>query len=155
MPAWKDEMESARKEGVRVEFLCTPKRFLGEGGRLQGIEYVQMKLGERDRSGRPRPIPIEGSEFSVETDTAIIAVGQSSPPGVLEGADKTPEERIRVDEETMATSLEGIYAGGDFVNGGDTAVRAVGDGKRAAFAMDEYIRRKRSQKSGVRSQNGS
>ncbi len=155
MPAWKDEMESARKEGVRVEFLCTPKRFLGEGGRLQGIEYVQMKLGEKDRSGRPRPIPIEGSEFSVETDTAIIAVGQSSPPGVLEGADKTPEERIRVDEETMATSLEGIYAGGDFVNGGDTAVRAVGDGKRAAFAMDQYIRRKRSQNSGVRSQNGS
>lgn len=150
MPAWKDEIEFAQKEGVRLEFLCAPKRFLGDRGRLRGIEYVQMKLGEKDVSGRPRPIPIEGSEFIVETDTAIIAVGQTIQPGIIEGADKTPQGFIRVDEQTMATSIEGIYSGGDLVNGGDMAVRAVGDGKKAALAMDEYIRKK--QGAGIRGQ---
>lgn len=142
MPSWREEVEFAKEEGVRLEFLCAPKRFLGDNGRLGGIEYIRIKLGQEDVSGRPRPIPIEGSEFIVETDTVIIAVGQTIPTGILEGADKTSQGCIRVDEQTMATSIEGIYAGGDIVNGGDTAVRAVGDGKRAAFAMDEYIRAK-------------
>jgi glutamate synthase (NADPH/NADH) small chain len=106
-----------------------------------------MKLGERDASGRPRPIPIDGSEFVVETDTVIIAVGQAIQPGVLGAADTDAQGCIQVNEETMSTSIGGIYAGGDVVNGGDTAVRAVGDGKKAAFAMDEYIRKK--QGSGV------
>lgn len=149
MPAWKNEIKFALREGVRLEFLCAPKSFLEDGGRLRAVEYVQMKLGEKDLSGRPRPIPIEGSEFIVKTDTVITAVGQTVGPGSIEGADKTSQGCIRVNEETMATSMEGIYAGGDLVNGGDTAVRAVGDGKRAAFAMDEYIRKKRSQKSEV------
>ena len=108
-----------------------------------------MKLGERDASGRPRPVPVDGSEFVVETDTVIIAVGQAIQPGVIEGADTDARGCIQVDEETMATSIEGIYAGGDFVHGGDTAVRAVGDGKKAAFAMDEYMKG-RSQESEVR-----
>nr|NIQ40197.1 FAD-dependent oxidoreductase [Pseudomonadota bacterium] len=76
-------------------------------------------------------------------DTAIIAVGQTVKPGILGEASKTPEGRIVTDEKTMATSIKGIYAGGDLVNGGATAVRAVGDGKTAALAMDEYIRKKR------------
>ena len=151
MPAWKDEIEFAQKEGVRLEFLCTPKRFLGDRGRLRGIEYVRMKLGEKDASGRPRPLPVEGSEFTVETETVIVAIGQTVRPGILEGADKTPENCIRVDEQTMATSIEGIYSGGDLVNGGGTAVRAVGDGKKAAFAMDVYIRE--NQESEVGSQS--
>lgn len=150
MPAWRDEIEFAQEEGVNLEFLCTPKRFLGENGKVRSIEYVRMKLGEKDVSDRPRPMPIEGSEFIVETDTVIIAVGQNIRRGFLEGAEKTSQGWIRVDEETMATSIEGIYSGGDAVNGGDTVVRAVGDGKRAAFAMDEYIRKK--QESGVRNQ---
>jgi len=152
MPAWRGEIEFAQKEGVKFEFLCTPRRFLEDGGRLRAVEYVRMKLGKKDRSGRPRPLPIEGSEFTVEADSVIIAVGQTIRPGILEGADKTPQGAIQVDEETMATSIEGIYAGGDLVNGGDTAVRAVGDGKRAAFAMDEYIKKK--QKSEVRIGSG-
>ena len=150
MPAWKEEIEFAQKEGVRLELLCAPKRFIGDGGGVRAVEYVRMKLAEKDLSGRPRPEPIEGSEFVVETDNVVIAVGQTVQPGCLEAAEKTPEGRIRADEETMATSIDGIYAGGDLVNGGDTAVRAVGDGKRAAFAMDEYIRKKKE--SGVRSQ---
>lgn len=145
MPAWTDEIELAQREGVKFEFLCTPRRFLGENGRLQSVEYVRMKLGEKDGSGRPRPVPIEGSEFIVETDTVIIAVGQTIRPGILEGVDTDPKGRVRVEEETMATSIAGIYCGGDVVNGGDTAVRAVGDGKKAAFAMDEYIRKDRGQ----------
>ncbi|NIQ39421.1 MAG: FAD-dependent oxidoreductase, partial [Proteobacteria bacterium] len=83
MPAWQDEIEFAEKEGVKFEFLCTPKRLIGDNGKLRGIEYVRMKLGKKDDSGRPRPIPIEGSEFTVEADTAIIAVGQTVKPGIL------------------------------------------------------------------------
>jgi glutamate synthase (NADPH/NADH) small chain len=143
MPAWKEEVEFARQEGVELEFLCAPRRFLEEGGRLRAVEYVRMKLGDKDLSGRPRPIPVEGSEFLVETDTVIVAVGQTVRPGFLKGADKTPEGWIHVNEETMATSIEGIYAGGDLVNGGDTAVRAVGDGKKAALAIDAYVGKKR------------
>ena len=89
-------------------------------------------------------MPIEGSEFTVEADTVIVAIGQKPSYEVIEGIDTSPERWIQVDEQTMATSIEGIYAGGDLVNGGDTAVRAVGDGKRAAFAIDEYIRGKMS-----------
>jgi len=142
MPAWRDEIDFALEEGVRLEFLCTPKRFLGKNGKLEAVEYVRMKLGDKDDSGRPRPLPVEHSEFVVETETAIIAVGQGVQPGLLEGADKTLQECIRVDEKTMATSITGIYAGGDLVSGGGTAVQAVGDGKKAAFAMDAYIGKK-------------
>lgn len=145
MPAWKSEIEFAKKEGVRLEFLCTPKRFLGDHGRLREIEYIRMKLGGKDISGRPQPIPIEGSEFIVEASTAIVAIGQKPTPNLIEGADISPEGWIQVDKQTMATSIEGVYAGGDLVNGGDTAVRALADGKRAAFAMDEYIRAKHGQ----------
>jgi glutamate synthase (NADPH/NADH) small chain len=144
MPAWRDEIAFAQKEGVSLEFLCAPKRFLGDHGRLRGIEYIRMRLGEIDNSGRAQPMPIEGSEFTVEADTAIVAIGQKPSYEVIEGIDTSPERWIQVDEQTMATSIEGIYAGGDLVNGGDTAVRAVGDGKRAAFAIDEYIRGKMS-----------
>jgi glutamate synthase (NADPH/NADH) small chain len=142
MPAWKEEIEFARKEGVAFEFLCTPRRFLGDNGRLRAIEYVRMKLGEEDDSGRPRPLPIEGSEFIVEIGSAIIATGQAVRAGILDGLDTDSRGCIRVDENTMATSLMGVYSGGDVVNGGDTAVRAVGDGKRAALSMDAYIRQK-------------
>ena len=142
MPAWKDEIEFAVNEGVRLEFLCAPKRFLGNNGKLEAVEYVRMKLGDKDDSGRPRPLPVEGSEFVVEAETAIIAVGQGVQPGLLEGANKTSQGCLQVDEETMATSITGIYAGGDLVSGGGTAVKAVGDGKKAAFAMDAYVREK-------------
>ncbi|UCD70908.1 MAG: NAD(P)-dependent oxidoreductase [Syntrophobacterales bacterium] len=145
MPAWRDEIEFAEKEGVRLEFLCAPKRFLGDHGRLKGIEYIRMKLGETDPSDRAQPMPIEGSEFIVEADTAIVAIGQKPSFEAIEGAGISPEGWVQVDEQTMATSIEGIYAGGDLVNGGDTAIRAVGDGKRAAFAIDEYIKAKHGQ----------
>jgi glutamate synthase (NADPH/NADH) small chain len=143
MPAWKDEIVFARSEGVGIEFLCSPKRFVGENGILRQIEYVRMRLDDKDDSGRPRPVPIEGSEFTVDTDTAVIAVGQVVPCGILEDVRRDPQGRIRVDEETMATSIQGVFSGGDVVNGGNTAVRAVGDGKKAAFGMDDYVRKKR------------
>ncbi|MBW2057044.1 MAG: NAD(P)-dependent oxidoreductase [Deltaproteobacteria bacterium] len=140
MPARPGEVERAQRQGVKLELLCAPVRFIGQEGTLRAVEYVRLKLGEEDRSGRPRPVPIEGSNFVVETDTAIIAVGQTPRQGGLQGLERDRRGRIRVDEDTMATSIEGVYSGGDAVNGGDTAVRAVGDGKRAAFAMDEYVR---------------
>jgi len=150
MPAWRDEIDVAQKEGVEFEFLCAPRRFLGEKGRLQRVEYMRMRLGEKDASGRPRPIPIEGSEFLIEADTVVIAVGQTTQRGLLERFETDVRGCIQADEQTMATSVEGVFSGGDVINGGDTAVRAVGDGRKAAFAMDEYIRKK--QETGDRSQ---
>jgi glutamate synthase (NADPH/NADH) small chain len=142
MPAWKDELEFALKEGVKLEFLCAPRRFLGKDGNLHAVEYVRMELGEKDDSDRPRPRPVEGSEFVVEADTVVVAVGQGAGPGLFDEADKTAQGFIQVNEDTMATSIQGIYAGGDLVSGGGTAVQAVGDGKKAAFAMDAYVQKK-------------
>ena len=112
IPAWRDEIEFAQRAGVRLEFLCAPKRFLGDHSRVREIEYIRMKLGEADASGRAQPLPIEGSESTVEADMAIVAIGQKPSYEIIEGIDTSPEGWIKVDEQTMATSIEGIYAGG-------------------------------------------
>ena len=102
-----------------------------------------MRLGELDESGRRRPVPVDGSQFILNVDTAIIAIGQSPNPLL---ARATPELKtgrdgiIEVDEKTQATNLPGVYAGGDITNGADTVISAMGAGKRAAKAIDEYIR---------------
>lgn len=138
MPAWEEEREFARKQGVSIRTLASPVRFLGESGRLTQVECLEMKLGEEDESGRKRPLPIEGSEFLVPCQTALLAIGQGAPTG-LEDLEKDQWNRAKVDEETMATSVPGVYAGGDLIRGSDMAVQAVGDGKKAAFAMDAWI----------------
>jgi NADPH-dependent glutamate synthase beta subunit-like oxidoreductase len=98
-----------------------------------------MRLGEVDESGRNRPIPLTGSEFRIPCSAAILAIGQA-PSIAPEGLEKDPSGLVRVDEETLVTSVPGIYAGGDLIRGSDTAVQAVGDGKRAAFAIDAWIK---------------
>jgi NADPH-dependent glutamate synthase beta subunit-like oxidoreductase len=138
MPAWETEREFAVSQGVSVQTLVAPVRFLEKNGRLSGLECVKMRLGEVDTSGRKRPIPLEGSEFQIACDTAIVAISQG-PSGDLEGLDREPSGLVRVDEESLGTSIPGIYAGGDLIRGSDMAVRAVGDGKRAAFAIDAWI----------------
>jgi glutamate synthase (NADPH/NADH) small chain len=97
-----------------------------------------MRLGEVDASGRKRPIPLTGSEFRIPCSTAILAIGQA-PSTAPEGLEIDPNGLVRVDEETLVTSVPGIYAGGDVIRGSDMAVQAVGDGKRAAFAIDTWI----------------
>jgi glutamate synthase (NADPH/NADH) small chain len=139
MPAWETERKLALSQGVSIQTLAGPVRFLEENEKLSALECIKMRLGEVDTSNRKRPIPLEGSEFQIACDTAIVAIGQG-PSGDPEGLDREPNGLVRVDEETLATSMPGIYAGGDLIRGSDMAVRAVGDGKRAAFAIDAWIR---------------
>ena len=138
MPAWEEEKRFALSQSVTIQPLTGPVRFLEKNGRLSGLECIKMRLGEIDKSGRKRPIPLEGSEFQIACDTAIVAISQG-PSGGLEGLEREPSGLLRVDQETLATSAPGIYAGGDLIRGSDMAVRAVGDGKRAAFAIDAWI----------------
>jgi hypothetical protein len=126
-------------EGVELHPLVAPKRILGEGGKVAGVEMVRMRLGDADASGRRRPVPIEGSEFVIECDMVLPAVGQvpsSEPAGGLELArDKT----VKVDMVTQSGSMRGIFAGGDVVSGGGSVIEAISHGQRAAVAIDRYL----------------
>jgi NADPH-dependent glutamate synthase beta subunit-like oxidoreductase len=113
-------------------------RFLGDHGNLGEVECLRVQLGEVDDSGRRRPIPLAGTEFRIACDMAIVAIGQRPGPG-LDGLQRDRRGLVEVDEETLVSSVRGIYAGGDLIRGSDTVVRAVGDGKRAALAMDSWI----------------
>ncbi|RKZ17398.1 glutamate synthase (NADPH), homotetrameric [bacterium] len=144
MPAREEEIENAEEEGVIFNFLVNPRKFIGdENGWVKGMELIKMELGEPDASGRRRPIPVPGSEFIFEVDTVIIAIGQGPNPLLLE---ETPEIKrnkwgyIDADMETGKTSMKGVFAGGDIVTGEATVIEAMGFGRRAAKAIDEYIR---------------
>lgn len=139
VPAWEEEKKFAISQGIFFQTLTGPIRFIEKNGRLSAVECLKMRLGEVDESGRRRPIPVTGSEFQIPCNAAIVAIGQG-PSRDLEGLERDSSGLVRVDEETLGTSVPGIYAGGDLIRGSDMAVRAVGDGKRAAFAIDAWIR---------------
>ncbi len=143
LPARVEEVHHAEEEGIIFKLLSNPLRFLGnDKGRLAGVECLQMKLGEPDKSGRPRPVPIEGSEFMVEIDLAIIAIGNSPNPIIQRttpGLEQTRWGTIVADEETMQTSKPGVFAGGDVVTGAATVILAMGAGRTAAQAMHKYL----------------
>ncbi|CAG0961344.1 glutamate synthase (NADPH/NADH) small chain [Phycisphaerales bacterium] len=138
MPAYPHEIAAAMKEGVRILELVAPVQFKGLD-RVRAVRCLRMKLGEPDASGRPRPEPIPGSEFEIEVDTVIKAIGQKPRTELFKlfGIDLT-DGRVRVDKE-MRTSAPGIYAGGDCLNGGATVVEAVRDGKVAAKAISQAL----------------
>lgn len=146
MPARVEEIENAEEEGIVFKLLTNPIRFFGdEKGWVKQMECIKMKLGEPDKSGRRRPIPIEGSEFLMDVDTAIIAIGRTPNPIIqltTKGLRATKWGTIVVDEKTEKTSLEGVYAGGDIVTGEATVISAMGAGKSAARAIHEYIMKK-------------
>lgn len=143
MPARKEEIHHAEQEGINFHFLVNPKRILGnDQGRVTGMELLRMELGAPDASGRRRPIPVEGSEFMLEVDAVIIAVGNSPNPLI---AHETPDIQTQkwggvvIDETTGKTSKKGVFAGGDIVLGAATVILAMGEGRRAAKAMHEYM----------------
>jgi len=144
MPARVEEVKHAEEEGIEFHFLTAPVRYIGDDqGRVKAMECIKMKLGEPDASGRRRPIPIEGSEFTMEVDLVVVAIGQSPNPLIPQ---TTPQLKVgkwgnvEVDWDTMATSIEGVYAGGDIVRGGATVILAMGDGRVAAAEMDKYLK---------------
>jgi glutamate synthase (NADPH/NADH) small chain len=148
MPARSEEIHHAEQEGVKLQLLTNPKRIIGDDrGRVVGIECLRMELGEPDASGRQRPVPVEGSEFVIEADTVIPALGNRPNPLIPQ---TTPELEmsdwgtIVVDEDRMATSKEGVFAGGDIVSGAATVILAMGHGKVAAQSIHDYLTNKRT-----------
>ena len=143
MPARAEEIEHAEEEGIEFHLLNNPVRILGdEKNRVTKIECIKMELGEPDASGRRRPVEIPGSEYTIDTDAVIMALG-TNLNGLIcnttEGLEKTQKGGIQIDEETGATSVPGVYAGGDAVTGAATVIKAMGAGKKAAAAMHEYM----------------
>lgn len=142
MPARNEEIEHAKEEGVIFKLLTNPTKFIpDEKGNIRQVVCVEMKLGEPDDSGRRRPIPIEGSEFKIDIDTALIAVGQSPNPLVpktVEGLEIGKQGNIKTDENGQ-TSIPGLFAGGDITSGAATVILAMGAGKKAAKAIDNYL----------------
>jgi len=143
MPAFKEEIEAMFEEGVEVQFLTAPVRIIEENGRLTGVECIRMKLGEEDESGRRRPVPIEGTEFVIDLDSLIVAIGEEPDLGFLEGETDLEVSKwgtIEVCPETMATNVQGVFAGGDVVTGANTVIDAMGAGRIAAEMIDKYIK---------------
>jgi glutamate synthase (NADPH/NADH) small chain len=148
MPARVEEVHHAKEEGIEFLLLANPLEFVGdETGWLKGTRLIKMELGEPDDSGRRRPVPIEGSEYTLDIDMAVIAIGNGSNPIIQK---TTPDlnfnkwGNIQVNEETMETSKKGVFAGGDIVTGGATVILAMGAGRKAACAIDEYLQKKES-----------
>jgi glutamate synthase (NADPH/NADH) small chain len=145
MPARVEEVENAEEEGVRFNFLVNPVRFIGnELGWIKGIECIRMELGEPDASGRRRPVPIPGSEFTVEVDMAVVAIGQSANPIVASTATgvDTNERGYFIADDDGRTTRPGVFAGGDIVTGAATVILAIGAGKKSARAIHEYVMKK-------------
>ena len=140
MPAYAEEIEAALEEGVELHELVAPRRILGKAGKVTGIEMTRMQLGDADEGGRRRPVPIEGSEFVVACDTVIPAVGQRATIApVRDIVELTSWGGVKADAVTRATSMDGVFAGGDCVSGGATVVEAIGAGRKAAVAIDRML----------------
>ncbi|RDB61472.1 glutamate synthase (NADPH), homotetrameric [Gordonibacter sp. 28C] len=143
MPARAEEIHHAEQEGVRFQMLTNPVRILGDdNGWVSGVECVRMELGEPDASGRRRPVVVDGSEFVIDIDMMVIAVGSKTNPLIAQttpGLETTSRNLIVADERTCATSKPGVFAGGDAVIGAATVILAMGAGKRAASGIAEYL----------------
>lgn len=144
MPARREEIHHAREEGVQFLLLQNAKRVLGDAdGRVSGLECLKYALGEPDASGRRSPVAIPGSEFTLDVDTVVVAVGNASNPlipATTEGLAVNPRGNIVVDPETNMTSLPGVFAGGDIVLGAATVILAMGEGRRAAAGINAHLR---------------
>lgn len=142
-PAREEETAHAEEEGIVFDFLTLPVRVLGdEKGNVVGMECIKMRLGEPDESGRRRPIPLEGTNFNMQVDMVIDAIGTVANPIVARSATSVNTNKggyFIVDEKTCATTREGIFAGGDIVHGAATVITALGDGKKAAKAINDYL----------------
>ena len=146
LPARLEEVHHAKEEGIDFQLLNNPVEILGEDGWVRQLRCIRMTLGEPDASGRRRPEAVPGSEFELDVDTVIMAIGQGPNPLVQQttkGLDVNRRGNIVADAETGATSREGVFAGGDVVTGAATVILAMGAGKKAAAAMDEYLQNKR------------
>jgi glutamate synthase (NADPH/NADH) small chain len=141
LPARREEIHHAKQEGVRFELLVAPIEVLGENGWVTGLRCQRMELGEPDASGRRRPVAVEGSEFTIDCDMVVVAIGTRSNPVLTASAAGLKVNEwgyVEIDENGM-TSIPGVFAGGDIVRGAATVILAMGDGKTAAASIDKYL----------------
>ena len=145
LPARKEEVEHAKEEGIIFKLLNNPVEIIGNDDEfVTGMKCIKMELGEPDASGRHRPVPVEGSEFVIDVDSVIISIG-TSPNPLIKSTTKGLETQKWggiIADDNGATSREGVFAGGDAVTGAATVILAMGAGKTAAAAIDEYIQNK-------------
>ena len=146
MPARAEEIHHAEEEGIKLKLLNNPTRIIGDDRhRVVAMECIRMELGEPDDSGRRKPVPVKGSEFIMELDTVVVAIGNSPNPLIPQTMPELKTTKwgtIVVDEKTMQTSVQGVYAGGDIVSGAATVILAMGQARIAASAMNEYLAKK-------------
>jgi glutamate synthase (NADPH/NADH) small chain len=143
MPARIEEIHHAKEEGIEFLNLHSPVKYLGDSeGHVKQMKLQKMELGAPDSSGRRRPVPIEGSEFLVDVDVVVVGIGTSPNPLIPQALPELQTTRwgtVVVDESTMQTAIPGMFAGGDIVRGGATVILAMGDGKKAADSMHNYL----------------
>ncbi|MBA7522754.1 Glutamate synthase [NADPH] small chain [subsurface metagenome] len=146
MPARNEEIKHAQEEGIEFLNLNSPlEYFADENGRVNKMKMQKIKLGEPDDSGRRRPVPIKGSEYFIDVDTVIVSVGVSPNPLIprsMKELDVSNWGTIKVNKDSLQSSVSGIFAGGDIVRGGATVILAMGDGRMAAAGMNKYIKEK-------------
>ena len=143
MPANSWEIDAAEHEGIILQYLAAPLEILGENGKVTGMKCIKMELGAPDASGRRRPVPMEGSEYVIDAQTIVPAISQGVDLSILPQGHAFELSRWRtfeIDEETGATNVPGVFAGGDVVTGPGIAIDAIAGGKRAAVGIDAYLR---------------
>jgi NADH-quinone oxidoreductase subunit F len=141
MPAFKEEIEGAIKEGIGFHFLASPTKIITKDEKLTGVECIRMELGDIDKSGRRLPVPVKGSEFTIDMDAMVVAIGEQPDASFLgKHIEISKQNRIVVDTETLATNREGIFAGGDAVTGSNTVVDAIATGKLACESIDKFLK---------------
>jgi len=143
MPAFAEEVHAALDEGIKIQFLAAPVEVMAKGNKVTGIKCIKMELGPADQSGRRRPIPVAGSEFVVEADTVVPAIGQMIDPMIwdsISGLERSPWNTISVDPVTYQTSIAGVFSGGDAGTGPATVVEAVAAGREAAESISRYLK---------------
>ena len=145
LPARKEEAENAKEEGIIFRLLTNPVEVIGKDGHVAAVKCIRMELGEPDESGRRKPIPVPNSEFVIEIDVIVMAIGQGPNPMLTTstpGLELNRKGYIVVNEETQETSIKGVFAGGDIVTGAATVISAMGAGKRAARSINAYLQGK-------------
>jgi NADH-quinone oxidoreductase subunit F len=139
MPAYREEIEAALEEGIRLEVLVTPLAVQSAHGRLTGVAFQRNELGDKDESGRARPVPIPGSDFTAELDTLVVAISEEPEADALDGLRRKSWGGLVVNPESYLTSMDGVFGGGDVVTGPNTVIEAVAAGRNAALMIDRHL----------------
>jgi NADH-quinone oxidoreductase subunit F len=145
MPAFEEEIEAAGQEGIKIITLVTPKRIITEHGHIAALECIKNELGETDSSGRRKPVPIDGTEHTIEFDTLIVAISEDAGvdclgPAIKSGIETNEWGTVKTDPETLLTNRPGVFAAGDLVTGPNTVVQAIAAGKKAALMIERLLK---------------